>query len=191
MTQTILHIDSSARTEGSVTRQLTSKIVAKIATPTDTVVTRDLLNGVSLISEDWVIAARNPDATEEQKEAIKSSNTLIQELKDADTIVIGAPIYNFGIPGALKAWVDQICRAGQTFQYGANGPEGLLTNKKAIVAIASGGVPVGSDMDLATPYLKFVLGFVGITDVVFVSADGLVTDEAAALARSEDQIAAL
>jgi len=191
MTQTILHIDSSARTEGSVTRQLTSKIVAKIATPTDTVVTRDLLNGVSLLSEDWVIAARNPDATEDQKKAIKSSTTLIQELKDADTIVIGAPIYNFGIPGALKAWVDQICRAGETFQYSSNGPEGLLTGKKAIVAIASGGVPVGSDMDFATPYLKFVLGFVGITDVVFVSADGLVADEAGALARSDAQIAAL
>ena len=98
---------------------------------------------------------------------------LIAELKAADVVVIGAPIYNFGIPAALKAWVDMIARARKTFRYTSEGPEGLLKGKKAYVVIASGGMPVDSDMDFATPYLRQVLGFIGITDVEVIAADAL------------------
>jgi len=95
---------------------------------------------------------------------------LVEELKAADTIVIGAPIYNFNIPAALKAWIDLIARARLTFKYGENGPVGLLKNKKAYIVMASGGVPIGSAMDFASGYLQHVLAFVGITDVTIIDA---------------------
>ncbi len=86
-------------------------------------------------------------------------------------IVIGAPIYNFGVPATLKAWIDQIARARLTFRYTENGPQGLLTGKKAYILAATGGTEVGSAIDFATPWLKFVLGFIGITDVEVIAAD--------------------
>ena len=92
--------------------------------------------------------------------------------------MIGSPIYNFGVPAVLKAWIDQIARAGVTFKYGENGPEGLLEGKKVIVTIASGGTAIGSDYDFATPYLKFALGFLGITDVTVLGKDDLLTEAA-------------
>ena len=88
-------------------------------------------------------------------------------------LVIGSPIYNFGVPAALKAWVDMIARARLTFRYTANGPEGLLIGKKAYVVIASGGVPVDSAVDFATPYLRQALSFVGISDAEVIAADQL------------------
>ena len=104
------------------------------------------------------------------------SNTLIAEIKAQDVIVIGAPMYNFGIPSTLKSYLDHVLRAGETFRYTANGPEGLLTGKKAIVVMASGGkydeAPAAA-MDFVRPYLKTVLGFVGITDVQFVNVQGV------------------
>ncbi len=104
------------------------------------------------------------------------SNTLIAEIKAQDVIVIGAPMYNFGIPSTLKSYLDHVLRAGETFRYTANGPEGLLTGKKAIVVMASGGkydeAPAAA-MDFVRPYLKAVLGFVGITDVQFVNVQGV------------------
>jgi FMN-dependent NADH-azoreductase len=110
---------------------------------------------------------------------------LIAELEAADTIVIGVPLYNFGIPAALKAWIDLIARARRTFRYTEAGPEGLLKDKKAYLVVASGGVPVGSDYDFATGYLRHVLGFVGITDVTVIDAgqqmmDGDVVNRATA-----------
>lgn len=191
MTHTILQIDSSARRTGSVTRDLTNKIVAKLSDESTTLIKRDLLDGVELQSEDWLTANWSPEKTDDQTAILANSDTLINELVAADTIVIGAPIYNFSIPAGLKAWIDQIARAGLTFQYTENGPEGLLRDKKVIVAVASGGVPVGSDADFATPYIKFVLGFVGISDVSFVSADGLVSDEQAAIHKANAEIANL
>ncbi len=86
-------------------------------------------------------------------------------MQAADTLVIGLPIYNFGVPAALKAWVDQVARAGVTFRYTETGPKGLLTGKRAIIAVASGGTEAGSDVDFATGYIRHVLGFIGITDV--------------------------
>lgn len=104
------------------------------------------------------------------------SDTLVGELKSADTIVIGTPVYNFAVPAALKAWIDLVARARETFQYTEDGPVGLLQGKKAYVIIASGGTKVGSEIDFAGNYLKHVLGFIGITDVTIVAADQLMME---------------
>ena len=108
--------------------------------------------------------------TDAQRETLSGSDVLVAELKAADQIVIGAPIYNFSIPAALKAWIDQVARARETFRYTEAGPEGLLTGKTAWLVIASGGVPMDSAMDFATPYLRHVLGFLGIVDVRVIDA---------------------
>lgn len=167
----ILRIDSSARVEGSVTRDLLDLIEARLTGD----VTRRDVGGDALpqISGTWVASNFTPadQRTEADKEALSLSDTLIAELRAADTILIGLPIYNFSVPGSLKAWIDLVCRAGVTFKYTENGPVGLLDGKRAIVAVASGGVPVGSPVDFATPYLRQVLNFIGITDVTFVAAD--------------------
>ena len=113
---------------------------------------------------------------------------MVAELEAADTIVIGVPIYNFGVPAALKAWVDMVCRARRTFAYTENGPVGLLDNKKAFLVIASGGTDSGSEIDFATGYLRHVLGFIGIHDVTIVDASGLMKDVDASLSRARGQI---
>ncbi len=191
MTHSILRIDASARREGSVSRQLTDQIVARLDGAS--VTTRDLANGLPLIDEAWVGANFTPAEvrSDDQRAALELSDTLIEELKAADTIVIGLPVYNFGVPASLKAWVDLVARAGVTFRYTETGPEGLLTGKRAILVMASGGVPVGSPMDYATTYMKQVLGFVGITEVEIVAADGLAQDPEATLKAANEAIAAL
>lgn len=172
----ILRIDSSARGAGSTTRQLTDRLVARLAEQGygAAVTQRDLsVTPPALLTESWV-GANFTDETErsdEQKAALAASDELIAELEAADTIVIGVPVYNFGVPAALKAWVDLIARARRTFRYTDQGPEGLLKGKTAYLVVASGGVAVGSDADFATGYMRHMLGFVGITDVIVVAAD--------------------
>lgn len=180
-TQTILKIDASMRKDGSYSRQLTSALVDQLQqkTPGASVVTRDLSDtAIPYVNEEWIGANFTPDEsrTTAQQAELSLSDALVEELKAADVIVIGVPVYNFSIPAALKAWVDMIARARLTFKYTENGPVGLLAGKKAILAVASGGTEVGSDIDFATPYLRHILGFVGITDVTTVSADLLMAD---------------
>ncbi|WP_439118536.1 FMN-dependent NADH-azoreductase [Marivita sp.] len=191
MTKTVLRIDASARHTGSESRALTQRIVDRLA-PT-TVITRDLAVAVPAIDGDWLNANWTPEdqRTDTQRETLALSDTLIAELKAADTIVIGAPIYNFGIPATLKTWVDLIARAGITFKYSETGPQGLLTGKRAIVAITSGGTQVGSEIDFASGYLRHVLGFIRITDVQFVAADQLMVDADASHAKAEAALQAL
>jgi FMN-dependent NADH-azoreductase len=187
---TILHIDSSARTDASVTRELSSKIVGRLGGP---VIRRDLTMPIPQIDAAWVDA--NFTAAEArssaQKETLALSDALVAEIEAADTVVLGVPIYNFGIPAALKAWIDQVARAGLTFRYTENGPEGLLKGKRAIIAIASGGTPAGADVDFASGYMRHVLGFIGITDVEFVNADRLMLDADATLKAANAQVEAL
>ena len=193
-TLNILKIESSARQNGSVSRQLTERLIARIANTSETsVVERDVAAGLPIVSEGWIGSNFTPkdDRTDEQAALLELSDQLIGELRTADVLVIGMPIYNFGMPAALKSWIDLICRAGETFHYTESGPEGLLQGKRAIVTVASGGVPVGSPMDHATTYLTQVLGFVGITDVTYVSATGLAMDPDAAMKSAEDAIDAL
>jgi FMN-dependent NADH-azoreductase len=191
----ILRIDASARNAGSTTRQLTDQLVARLVEQGygAAVTQRDLaLTPPALLTEAWV-GANFTDETErsdDQRAALAASDELIAELEAADTIVIGVPVYNFAIPASLKAWVDLIARARRTFRYTETGPEGLLKGKKAYLVVASGGVPVGSDYDFATGYLRHVLGFVGITDVAIIAADQQMMD-GEAIARATASIDAL
>jgi FMN-dependent NADH-azoreductase len=198
----ILHINSSVRSTGSLSRQLGAEFVAKLqaADASTTVVSRDLAaTPVPHLSELVMGAYFTPaeQRNAEQAHAIKTSDTLVDELLAADTIVIGAPMYNFSVTSGLKAWIDAIARAGRTFQYGANGPEGLATGKKVYVFIASGGVysqGPASGYDHLTTYLRSVLGFLGMTDVTFIVAEGVAMGEeavTAAVAKSRTQIEAI
>lgn len=184
MTHTVLRIDASARHSGSESRALTQRIIDRLAP--EAVINRDLAVAMPAIDADWLAANWTPAdyRTDAQRQTLALSDTLIEEIKSADTIVIGAPIYNFGIPATLKTWIDFIARAGITFKYSETGPQGLLTGKRAIVAITSGGTQVGSEIDFASGYLRHVLGFVGITDVQFVAADQLMVDAEASHAKA-------
>ncbi|WP_179378331.1 FMN-dependent NADH-azoreductase [Jannaschia marina] len=187
----ILRIDASARTEGSVTRGLLDEIEAHLGGETTR---RDLARDpLPLIDGDWVAANFTPaDArSDEQKQTLALSDALVGEVTAADTLLIGLPIYNFSVPGALKAWIDLVARAGLTFKYTDTGPVGLLSGKRAIVAVASGGTPMGSDIDFATGYLRHVLGFIGIDDVTFVAADAQAQKGEAAVAEARAEIARL
>ncbi len=170
----ILRIDSSARRNGSETRALNDALISRIeATADTTVIHRDLAaDAPGFVNEAWVGANfTDPDARSDAQAAeLAGSDALVAELEAADVIVIGAPIYNFNLPAVLKAWIDKVVRARVTFRYGENGPEGLLKDKKAYVVMASGGVIMGSAMDFASPYIRYILGFVGIHDVEFISA---------------------
>lgn len=185
---TVLHIDASARTEESVTRRLSAQIVDRLG-DTD-IIRRDLSTPLPILSEDWIAANFTPadQRTVGHKAALELSDTLLGELRRADTLVIGTPVYNFALPANLKAWVDMIARAGESFRYSENGPQGLLTGKRAIVAVASGGTALGSEADFATPYLRFVLNFVGITEIEFIAADKMAIDPEAALSAAESAI---
>mgnify|MGYP001579417933 FL=1 len=108
-----------------------------------------------------------------EQQALERSNQLTDELVEADVLVLAAPMYNFAIPSTLKAWLDHVLRAGVTFKYGETGPQGLLTGKRAYVLTARGGIYAGSSLDHQEPYLRQVLGFVGIHDVTFIHAEGL------------------
>jgi len=191
MTTTILRIDASARRTGSVSRDLTDRIVARFGTAKTII--RDLAEPLPLIDETWVAANFTPsaDRTAAQVSRLNLSDQLVDELRTADTIVIGLPIYNFGVPAAFKAWVDLVARVGETFQYGEAGPVGLLSGKRAIIAIAAGGTPLGSDYDHASGYVRQLLGFIGITDVSFVAADQLAADADASLKTAHATIDAL
>ena len=188
---TILRVDASARTPGSVTRDLTDRINEK-HNP-DCVIPRDLAHALPQINGDWIAAnfTAPGDRSPAQVANLALSDRLIKEIQQAETVVIGAPIYNFGVPAALKAWIDLIARPGVTFAYGENGPVGLLKDKRAIIAMASGGTAIGSEIDYASDYLRHIMGFIGITDVQLVTADQMMVDADGALARATGQVNAL
>ncbi len=192
----ILHISASIRSDDSISRKLGQQLVDGLAAKSGAnVTTRDLAaNDLPYVSEDRFNANLTPaaDRTPEQAELAAISDTLIGELQSADTIVIASPIYNFGVPATLKAWADLVARAGTTFKYTETGPVGLLEGKKAYIAIASGGTPVGSDFDFMSSWLKFLLGFLGIHDVEIVAADGIMgADGEAKINKAHDDVAAL
>ncbi len=193
MTNTILKINASARIAASASRPLVDRAVAKLSGADTRVIERDLSAAVPSVDEQWLNANWTPaDArTAEQTAALELSDTLIAELKEADTIVIGLPMYNFGVPASFKAWVDLIARNGETFAYTDEGAKGLLEGKRAVVIVATGGVPIGSAADHATPFVTTVLGFVGITDVTFIDAASLVANSDTVVPKAEAAIDAL
>lgn len=188
----ILHIDSAITGDASVSRQLTAEIVARLKAerPEAGVTYRDLAAGVPAIDNDWFHAVRlspeNPTAA--QQALIATSDAYLKEVQEADVLVIGLPIYNFTLTAQLKNWFDQIARAGVSFRYTAEGPEGLLKGKRAIIAYAAAGTPFGSELDFASGYIRHILGFIGITDIEFVAADRLAFDREAGLARAQEAL---
>lgn len=191
---TFLHLDASARHTGSHSRPLTAEIVERVGGGDARVIRRDLAEQPpEFVDEAWIFANFTPEAerSPEQKARLEGSDRLIAELRAADVIVLGVPIYNFGVPAALKAWMDLVARVGVTFRYTESGPEGLLSGKTAYVVHTSGGTQVGSDIDYASDFTRHFLGFLGVTDVHTIAADGLMGDEAAGLDRARTKIAAL
>jgi FMN-dependent NADH-azoreductase len=189
MTLNTLRVDASARKVDSVSRQLGDTLIEHLQVQQAlNLQTVDLSEPPPVVDADWVAANNTPEdqRSELQKSTLTQSDKLVEQLEAADLLVITTPIYNFGVPAALKAWIDQVARAGRTFRYTDSGPVGLLKHKRAIVIVASGGTRLDSDIDFATPYLKHVLGFIGIHDVSFIAADALVqaADEVIARAQS-------
>jgi FMN-dependent NADH-azoreductase len=168
MTRTILHIDASARHDQSKSRAMSQRIVDHLGA--ETVIHRDLADSLPHIDGTWVGATFTPPAerTAEQNEKLALSDGLLAELLAADAIVIGTPVYNFNIPASLKAWIDQIGRVGVAFRYTETGPVGMLASKPVYIAVASGGTKLGSQIDFVSNYLKFVFGFVGLSDVQLI-----------------------
>lgn len=193
--KTLLRIDASARTDGSVTRQLGDEFEARWLAdhPGAQVVRRDLAEPLPLLDSDWVSANLTDPAerSEAQREALALSDRLIGELRLADAMLVTVPMYNFGVPAAMKAWIDLVCRARETFAYTEQGPQGLLQDRPVTLVLASGGVPMGSAVDFASDYLKHMFGFVGISDVSLVSAERMNVDPDAALGEARRQLAAL
>ncbi len=189
--ETILRIDSSAQHAGSTTRELTSELIDVLRQQSDSeIVERDVSLGLPFVDADWVSANFTPeeDRSPAQAKKLSFSDSLVKELQRASTVVIGLPIYNFGVPASLKAWVDMIARARLTFRYTPDGPEGLLNGKRAFLVVASGGTPVGSDIDFATTYMRHALKFVGITDVTIIDAGEAAQGADAAKERARGQI---
>ncbi|PRF37143.1 FMN-dependent NADH-azoreductase [Burkholderia multivorans] len=195
---TILQINSAARSQGAQSTLLSNELTAKLqqSNPGANVVVRDLLaDGLPHLDESVLGAFFTPaeNRSAEQNAIVAKSDALIAELQAADIIVIGAPMYNFGISSQLKTYFDWIARAGVTFRYTENGPEGLIKGKKVYVVSARGGKYAGTPHDSQTPYLRSFLGFVGMTDVSFIYAEGLNMGpeaQSAALAGAREAIAA-
>lgn len=191
----VLQLSSSGRQDGSVTRQLSEDLLNALETRHGAIDVshRDLANGLPFIDAAWIEAnfTADDDRTQEHRQSLAYSDELVAELINADVLLIGVPIYNFSIAASLKAWIDMITRARLTFRYTENGPVGMLSGKKAYLVVASGGVPVGSPMDFATPYLRHALSFVGITDVEIIAADKINSDAEDAMDRARAQIADL
>ena len=190
----ILQIHASMRVDGSQSRALSEALVGRLKAqgPVEVKV-RDLAEPIPFVDDAWIAANLTEAAarTDDQKSALAMSDQLVNELQWADTLVIGLPIYNFGPPAALKAWIDMVARARVTFRYGENGPEGLLTGKKAFLIVASGGTAIDSNIDFATPYMRHVLGFVGIHDVTVVAADRLMIEGMGKIDQAKEQIEVL
>ena len=183
----ILRIDASANTEGSKSRALIDRLLSSGGHCALT--TRDLTDPIPHIDSAWIAAntTAEEDRTPAQRETLALSDRLIEEIEDAELLVIGLPVYNFSMPAALKAWVDQVCRARRTFRYTPNGPEGLLTGKRAIVVYVAGGTGMGSEIDFASGYMRHMLGFIGISDVTFVNAGQHMADDGV-LSRAEAEV---
>lgn len=195
----LLQINSSVFGEDGQSSRLANEFVERWrAGSSSLTVTRRNLAGepLSHLTAGRFRAGLTPEAerTPVQQTEAEPADAAVRELLEADVLVLGVPVYNFHVPSTLKAWFDHVARAGTTFRYTENGPQGLLDGKRAYVFIASGGRYSGTEADFAAPYVKHFLGFLGISDVTFVRAEGLAMGEAAvqhALSEAADHIARL
>jgi len=195
----LLQIDSSARA-GSVTRRLTAKFAEEWRAnhPTAEIIQRDLSTTMlPLITDDWNATHIEPSKlSPEHRNYLSASDALIEEVQAADTIVIGAPMYNFAISSLLKAWIDQTVRIGKTVAYGPHGPQGMLGDKKVFVITARGGAyekgTPREKFDFQEPYLRHIFGFIGLTDVTFIHAENQARENAGpSFAAAAEQIGRL
>lgn len=175
----ILTLYSSGRTTLSASRELADRLSQALAGDPRSIVTRDLVaNPLPFVDERFIDAAFTPPASrsQEQIEALRLSTEVMDELMGVDHVVIASPMYNYSIPAALKAWIDLVARANETFRYvfddGEPYVEGLVKNKTVWVVMPTGGTALGSEIDFATGYLKYVLNFMGMDDVRFIDAAG-------------------
>lgn len=194
MSKNILRIDASMRKTDSYSRDLLDKLIKQLNGEKGInvkVTTRDLADGISLINEQWIAAnfTAIDERTADQHKSLIASDTLVDELNKAELIVIGLPIYNFGVPAAFKAWIDQVVRSKLTFQYTDTGPVGLLNNKKAYIIVASGGTKLGTELDFISDYVRHVLAFIGITDITFIDSSSVGLDKSKVLAHAHEHIA--
>ncbi len=195
----ILQIHSSARGEQSHSTRLANAIAARLAAahPGARLVVRDLARSPHPALDEAALGALFTPAGErspEQAARVALDDALIAEVQAADAVVLGVPMYNFGVPAQLKYWIDAVARANVTFRYTADGPEGLLKGKRVYAALARGGVYRDTPADSQVPWLKTVLGFLGLTDVTFVYAEGLALgpdSERASLERAQSDIEAI
>jgi FMN-dependent NADH-azoreductase len=194
----ILQINASARREGSNSTRVADSIVARLraANPDTRLTLRDLASDPHPVLDEAALGALFTPAdkrTPAQIARVALDDALIAEVQAADVLVLGVPMYNFGVSAQFKNWIDAVARVGVTFRYTEKGPEGLLKGKKVYVALARGGRYRGTDADTQVPYLKTVLGFLGMTDVQFIYAEGLNMGPEAAkqgLAEAEADLAA-
>lgn len=162
----VLRIDSGAEHNGSVSRALADELIDRIVGPRDVLVRRAAAEGLPVVTAAWVAASFDGGDHDE----LTVSDELVDELLAADELVLVAPIYNFGVPAAMKAWIDQVVRAGRTFRFTERGPVGLVTARRAWIVTASRGTAVGGESDFNTTYLRAILEFVGVADVRVVAA---------------------
>jgi FMN-dependent NADH-azoreductase len=192
MPSNILKIDSSNRYKQSVSRTLTDHLTKQLlaAFPDAQLIERDLGRGIPQLTEELVEAIRTPLEyhTPELTALLTFSDELVSELEAADIWVFGVPIYNFGVPSVLKAYIDLVVRAGINFKFTEHGAVGLVENKRAYIVVTSGATELDSDVDYAGRYMRVILNFIGVTDVHFISAGMLALDEANCIAGAYQQI---
>jgi len=178
---TLLHLVASPRGHFSISRRLSNAAVDawRLKNPGGKVIERDLnKTKMTFVDLEWITGAfsTSDHHTDNHKRALAISDELIQELLEADEIIVGTPMYNFAIPAVLKAWIDHVVRFGKTFKYGTTGREGLAKGRKVVIVVASGqkyDAASGLDAnDFEIPYLRHILGFIGITDITFIQAGG-------------------
>jgi len=174
----ILHVLSSPGGENSVSIKLGNAIVEKLVSeyPGSTVTEINVAKNPFPHLEENLIKATRSSAATSDNEALKRSDEAVRQVKEADIIVIGVPLFNFGIPSTLKSWVDNVVRPGVAFTYSEKGVQGLITNKQVYLAVASGGIYSEGPMkeyDFGAPYLEKVLNFIGVTDITTIRAEGV------------------
>lgn len=193
MTTNVLRIDSSALGDYSASIPLTGQLATRLAGADGTVNHRQLDHTTPLLNP--VVASQLGSTADERQgdavEVLAFADKLIAELEQADAIVIGAPVYNFGVPAVLKAWADLVAQAGRTFNYTETGPVGSLADRPTYIVYTAGGVPAGTPVDFASTWLTQFLNFLGITNVTVIAAEGLASDAEAGLAKAKELIDAI
>jgi len=190
--ENLLRIDTRGQASGPLTRALGDQLEQRLRhySPRLQVTRRQLAADLPLVDDAWIAANLTDPAqrSEQQRDLLAVSDGLIAELQQADAVIMTVPMHNFSVPGVVKAWIDQVCRAGLTFRYTENGPQGLLADRPVYLVLASGGVAFGSQVDYLSGYLKQIFGFIGISDVHLVTAEAINLHAADSVERAQQAI---